>query len=114
MLTENQRKWVDALRSGKYKQCRLSLRNHQTNSYCCLGVLNQVAQDNGVQDAWDAGVVTASVASSRWVGLYETGATYGEQKWHSLLSHNDDGMSFSEIADIIESEPEGLFVKESQ
>jgi hypothetical protein len=31
-------KWIDALRSGKYKQGRHCLRN-DNNEYCCLGVL---------------------------------------------------------------------------
>ena len=33
------RKWVRALRSGKYKQARDMLRNPKTGGMCCLGVL---------------------------------------------------------------------------
>jgi hypothetical protein len=34
------RKWLTALRSGKYKQTRTAqLHNKKANSYCCLGVL---------------------------------------------------------------------------
>lgn len=35
------RKWVKALRSGKYKQGRNALKN-ETNAFCCLGVLCEV------------------------------------------------------------------------
>ena len=30
--------WVDALRSGQYKQGKLKLKDTKTNTYCCLGV----------------------------------------------------------------------------
>lgn len=32
------RKWVNALRSGKFKQGTGALKNEFSNSYCCLGV----------------------------------------------------------------------------
>ena len=35
--------WVEALRSGKYKQGRLALYDKHNESYCCLGVLCKVA-----------------------------------------------------------------------
>lgn len=38
------RKWVDALRSGKYEQGRLALRS-KDDKYCCLGVLCDIAKD---------------------------------------------------------------------
>lgn len=34
-------KWVEALRSGKYKQCQTRLRID--NSFCCLGVLCDIS-----------------------------------------------------------------------
>ena len=35
--------WLKALRSGKYRQTRSSLRTHE--GYCCLGVLAEVSGD---------------------------------------------------------------------
>lgn len=35
-------KWVEALRSGKYKQGSKLLHNTGDNTYCCLGVLNKI------------------------------------------------------------------------
>lgn len=50
-------KWIEALRSGKYKQVRGSLRETEYNSktekervkgYCCLGVLCDIFKDSTV------------------------------------------------------------------
>jgi hypothetical protein len=35
-------KWIKALRSGKYKQGKFKLYNMHHNTYCCLGVLNEI------------------------------------------------------------------------
>lgn len=35
-------KWLEALRSGEYKQGKSSLYNRLHDSYCCLGVLLEV------------------------------------------------------------------------
>jgi hypothetical protein len=40
------KKWVAALKSGKYKQGKCSLKNTD-NTYCCLGVLCEVFIDEG-------------------------------------------------------------------
>lgn len=36
-------KWVEALRSGDFKQAQTELHNSASDSYCCLGVLCKVA-----------------------------------------------------------------------
>lgn len=36
------RKWVKALRSGKYKQAEVMLRDPVTGAMCCLGVLCRI------------------------------------------------------------------------
>jgi hypothetical protein len=43
MDKELKTKWVKALRSGRYKQGRTQLHNPKNNTYCCLGVLADVA-----------------------------------------------------------------------
>lgn len=43
MEPELKKKWVDALRSGEYKQGRTYLRRRKDNTFCCLGVLCEVA-----------------------------------------------------------------------
>lgn len=42
MLNPVAQKWVDALRSGKYRQCRNQLRSDDREAYCCLGVLAEL------------------------------------------------------------------------
>jgi len=43
-----QKKWVEALRSGKYKQYREDLKGD--SSYCCLGVANECLK---LGESWD-------------------------------------------------------------
>lgn len=40
MLNENAKKWVQALRSGEYKQGKDALRDN--DKFCCLGVACEV------------------------------------------------------------------------
>jgi hypothetical protein len=42
MPAEMKAKWIEALRSGKYKQGAHTLFNPDSKAYCCLGVLEQV------------------------------------------------------------------------
>lgn len=37
------RKWITALRSGKYEQTQCTLKSKNHHSYCCLGVACRVA-----------------------------------------------------------------------
>lgn len=39
--------WIKALRSGEYKQAQNKLKNTQKNSFCCLGVLCDLAAKDG-------------------------------------------------------------------
>ena len=39
-IIENRKVWLEALRSGKYKQCRYNLRNE--DKFCCLGVAGEI------------------------------------------------------------------------
>lgn len=48
------RQWVEALRSGKYKQGRSALRNID-NEFCCLGVLCEISKDTLNID-WELGL----------------------------------------------------------
>jgi hypothetical protein len=94
------RKWVDALRSGKYKQTTEGLLSKTevdgTKSYCCLGVLREI--QGGLPYCHEA---TASLLPEHACGL--SGREMGQ-----LADLNDgtgsDGKShsFAEIADIIE------------
>jgi hypothetical protein len=122
---ENIKKWVDALRSGKYKQGKGFL--NMDGEYCCLGVACELAIANGVKvevakdvhrgdDAilYDGlhGYLPGVVAE--WLGTgFSSGFQDGENDVvigldaegyeMSATSANDDAdMTFDQIADAIE------------
>lgn len=115
MLSPIAKKWVAALRSGKYKQGLRALKTG--DEYCCLGVLCEIllkdklitefpSPDNkGWLDASarDAAKLGTSSGSFRDVTTVPNG---GDLAWM-----NDHGFNFGQIADVIESEPEFLFVE---
>jgi hypothetical protein len=109
MLNANAKKWVKALRSGEYKQGNMRLRSG--DEFCCLGVACDLyGARNGKK--WQGNYFMGNNARlpeavKDWLGLASAlGVSFGMK---SLAMLNDAGASFSEIADIIESEPEGLF-----
>lgn len=115
MQAELKTKWVEALRSGRYKQGRLQLRTDD-DCYCCLGVLCEVSGKgqwvrqpvNGSDsECWAyrygdhsfSGVLPyqLEVESGLSVGGYEVGTG-------RLIEMNDeDRKTFAEIADFIET-----------
>jgi hypothetical protein len=85
-------KWVNALRSGEYKQGRARLQCH--DEYCCLGVLVDVAAPERWADHSAQGILDRSLRT-------QFGIT---DEWHLCLTRmNDGGMTFKQIADYIES-----------
>lgn len=116
MLNENAKKLVAALRSGEYEQGTGWLCNG--GKHCCLGVASELyAKENpdftvidkdGIK-TFGGNTATCPLSVKNWLGLWsDFGTTKDENK--SLVSLNDTGFTFNEIADFIESEPEGLFV----
>lgn len=111
MNEEVKKLWVNALRSGKYKQAKSTLRNNY--GYCCLGVLCDLYDPN----KWEH---SDFVPETRFSYLYMTsllptevvqwaGLNRGDPivEGSSLSCYNDghDGKkrhSFQEIADLIE------------
>lgn len=118
MLNSNAQKWVDAIRSGKYKQTTAKLSDGQ--SYCCLGVACELAMDSGValyKQVYNGGVVLYNGCQGmlpaevkRWLRLDDSGS-YAEGMHIALVSLNDTGKSFKEIADFIEGNQDKLFYK---
>ena len=110
----NRAKWVAALRDPSRKQVAGRLGHQSTGGQCCLGVLAEVAgctheqrrSDNG-DHVWDGCVDVAPGRAMGFVGLHDEVGSYGKT---TLAVNNDEcGMSFAQIADVIESEPPGLF-----
>ena len=114
-------RWLDALRSGEYKQTMENLQD--SNGFCCLGVLCDLhAQERGMNwvrrtDGYElyGETQTLPLSVQEWAGLdndiggmvdfdYERdGVMY--VKSESLPEINDTwNKNFNEIADLIETQ----------
>ena len=122
-MKEARRLWVEALRSGEYEQGRKVLC--MKNEFCCLGVACDLfvkSRPNVIRVKVDDDGITTYGHSrfympksvQEWLGLNsDTGKFFpGDAGTVYLSNLNDGGITFAEIADIIESEPEGLFITE--
>ena len=97
----NRKKWIEALRSGEYEQGKDELRC--MDSFCCIGV----GADLFGHD-WLSQVRYGYEINMENTGLRDKeGVFFGG----SLVVMNDNGKTFSEIADIIESNPDGLWAE---
>lgn len=120
-MNKNAKKWVKALESGEYEQGKLRLctLGDKFDYFCCLGV----ACDLYVREKGSLKVTTENktvyydneahslpIKVMDWLGLR---TSYGDfdNNMKALARFNDSGYSFKEIAYIIKSEPEGLFVE---
>lgn len=105
MNKELKQKWVEALRSGKYKQGKEALRRCEPEeSFCCLGVLCDIVDPHN-WELVDLGDIYTHKGKSgypdreiaRSVGLDDQFIT-------NLAMANDNGKSFEQIAARIEAE----------
>ena len=118
MLNEHAQAWVEALRSGKYKQASGYLRRSE-DSFCCLGVACDLYAQEHPEASWseegdvwnffgNAALLPDEVRE--WIGLAEEHGRFEATDYYSTLtSLNDSGYAFDDIAYVIESEPAGLF-----
>lgn len=127
---ELRREWLRALRSGEYRQVTGALETHAGN--CCLGVACRVfdkrfpdvlkieKDEKEMSDGMtvsttifnnEEGVLPPLVRQALGLGDSE-GVFYPEdaEVQQTLAELNDNGKSFTAIADVIESRPAGLFV----
>lgn len=112
--------WIKRLRSGQYKQGRKCLCC--AGRHCCLGVLAEIAVEQGVCEKhtgnkntptqFDGRIDFVPASVAKWAGLRNSSGGYSGD-FQSLANLNDKyGKTFLEIADIIESHPAGLFTWE--
>ena len=100
MQPETKQKWLDALRSGKYKQTRDCLKNN--DGYCCLGVLCYVVGLKPVDLNFGNGFIfpNGQHRSSTISHNFEDIPSNIED---DLIDMNDHkGNNFNQIADYIE------------
>lgn len=121
MNREIRDQWTAALRSGEFRQGRQRLVTHSADpdeppKYCCLGVLCELAARAGAIPPADGNlylncfdVLPDEVVA--WSGirsrnpLVDTGSdSHIGSRTRTLAELNDAGLSFAEIADIIERE----------
>jgi len=119
MNPELKKKWVDALRSGEYKQGKSYLRS--SDSYCCLGVLADVIIKETDQYYWrrDSTISKlvevyslinkmdeAVVGSGKFYSAFYDEYLYSLEQDNLIKLNDGENLSFNEIADYIENNPE--------
>lgn len=91
------RKWIAALRSGKFKQGHGRLFDHKENSYCCLGVACKVHKPN--LEPYGGAIIDSLDEVPK--GAIKVLVLHGVQD--KLVTMNDDRkLSFKRIASYIE------------
>lgn len=114
MKKEIAKKWVAALRSGKYRQAHNVLRSPD-NAFCCLGVLcnlhaqqhPEFARTQTNPSTYDHRTDFPPLIVRQWAGLKtENGGRLPGSAALSIL--NDNGRTFKQIARIIEQNVEHL------
>lgn len=102
------KKWVDALRSGKYKQTKGVLKD--SNGYCCLGVLCDIApKETGEWDGpqgyrFEGNGATPPQTVLAWAGMKSDVGCFKGTERKALTERNDKGASFKTIAKLIEKD----------
>lgn len=121
MKPEVKAKWVTALRSKEYTQGQKVLHNVDEGTYCCLGVLCELAVKDGldvtVNDSlaedydnidtvvtyYDESNVVLPLSVLEWAGMKsDVGVFTDKGGTHMLTALNDDGKDFDYIANVIE------------
>jgi hypothetical protein len=116
MNAEIKTKWLQALRSGEYKQGIGALHNVAGNSYCCLGVLCDIYvkehPDNDVRMTHDNGfesffgekdVVPTNI--QLWADIEDGNPDIEyDNVGITIAELNDNGKTFEEIAILIEEQ----------
>ena len=112
MNPEVKTRWIEALNSGLYPQGVGWL--NKEGKFCCLGVLWELAEKEGVVEVYDSGITARGYKGqdgdaddtflpkpvAEWAGIPMADTPEGPQ---GVLSHlNDDGLPFAGIAKIIE------------
>jgi hypothetical protein len=106
--------WVDALRSGEFKQGRRLLRSQGGGEWCCLAVLCEVYRRETGKGEWVSehamapafvldGYTERSYAPppvAEWMGLRDDGQSHPSSQ-AKYVRQNETGRSFEQIADSI-------------
>jgi len=112
MKKRNKKIWIEALRSGKFKQGRGTL--YKDGKHCCLGVAYDVlVHGDWVDDEYDRWCIP-HIGNSGYderdelPGYIRRKLGISPDRMQTLISMNDNGHSFNEIADWIEENMKGV------
>lgn len=132
MKKEIAKKWIKALRSGKYTQGKnylLHFNKKGEPKHCCLGVLCELYNDSmkknhkksltieNITDLDDTFFVCFDGQGEglpkvvqEWAGMSDSTGHFNDDKnrEHCLADYNDTGKKFDTISDIIEKNVENL------
>lgn len=108
--------WIAALRSGQYVQGLGRLRSKEDNDFCCLGVLcdkhrqesrsHWTSKQDSTTLYYHGEDVELPALVIAWAEMTDSNPTVpvedrnGDQP--TLAQLNDDGLTFDQIADVIE------------
>jgi hypothetical protein len=105
MLKTWKKKWIEALRGGKYKQTTRYLRR-ENGTYCCLGVICDLVAPENWGNVNNNGVLNFTFQDEialDWLPrtlMRKLCITHEEET--TLISMNDAGSTFDDIANHIE------------
>lgn len=85
------KEWCKALRSKKYKQGGGTLHDPEDNTYCCLGVLCELAKKKGVIEDYD-GVCLPTVVR-KWAGINSDYGNFYVNGESVTLADLNDGLN---------------------
>lgn len=117
--------WVKALRSGEYAQTRNKMCSVRGNSFCCLGVLQElyiqdqykkgnthIGWENDKEKSFDGLLFNGEESTIldnkvvKWAGLKRKDPLikYNSKKQTLVYLNDDKKLNFKQIADIIEEQ----------
>jgi len=102
MKTNIKKKWIEALKSGKYTQTDRALKDSQ--GHCCLGVLCDIFLAETGRGIWNAynefeiedypSTESLPIEVQEWAGIDSPLGSYGENDHDTLAHAHDYGLSF--------------------
>lgn len=101
-MNPNTESWMDALRSGRYRQTTRRLRQPgrffwQRPAFCAIGVLYDLyLKSRGEKWPTDARHGRLPQSALEWAGI-------SRELEHEVVTRNDTGTSFRDIASIVEA-----------
>ena len=122
-------KWIEALKSGRFKKGKdrlCTIENNDIIRHCCLGVACEIFKENGgeleskefLEDFYEYRAYNGikhylpNIVREA-LGLYAEDGLINDNPHYSLAYVNDHVDSFIPIIELLENPPKGLYKEES-